>query len=1696
VLHYTSAADNSNEAKKRTAASPQRSVRRAGLTLALTYLSVLQLLSTPAAAYLLDTGGFADGSDSSTILFDAVTSELTGPSLRVPTNATVTAASVYVSGSAGFLNTTTQETTSGDFVTNTASDNLLINSGTLQLATASDTRRLDSSNSFGNASLNRTLISGNTLVLNGATSGTFVSDNISVPAAGWGNLLASANLSAGGSINLSVLAPNGTALVASQAIGAIVDLDPIAYPTIRIRGTLAAPSAPSTPLLRWVTLGQATGDTMIGSGVTRTLTNVTGSDTSWIPRPSTISFTENATSPFITNTGGTYYSNRIENSNFIQVSGTWHMFAAVANASTLRIGHATSTDLSAWTWDAAPVILPGASGWDSSHVDHPWVMLNGTGPGYIMYYSGWKSGTQMQTGIATSGDLYNWTKYGSGPVLASSASGWDSWNTGNGVVAYESGTWKMWYAGSSVSTGGGNQLGYATSSDGFNWSKYASNPVLARGGAGAIDQDDLQLETVRSWGGVYHAYFACNRPTAYRVCYANSTDGTSWAKYANAVVGPSGSGWESGNAWPGDVVVNGGHFILFYSGCTSACGSSQTGRTEANFDPGQIRSTVDFGARAPFRLDSIDFQAVVPGGASAQVSIRSSSDGSTWSTYENLTGSTSISSTPARRFLDIVVYLNGSARSDPPLYASTVVSYTSFMAKGRYASSVFNFPDQISGVKVSLGLLNSSGAITIDVSNDNASAWTRVVDGNWTSLALAGQGLYYALNFEGTPSSSPIVDRVALTVEQRGFASNVTVRLATNGSRFVNASGPFNYGANLTLPVSEINQLVAAFKVANPNATSLDIPFIATSGHFGSVEIREPRMRLALKNPLTTVFAPSVGSARVSENASITFGVNASTYPAGIPINVTWLLDGAAQNGSANQASFSWTPDFFQAGNHTVRCFVENGDFFVNMTWAVFVDNVNRAPTFTLVSPTSPVVVSHTATTTFRADASDLDLETLSYAWRLDGSLIPGNASTINLSAVSLGGHFLNATVSDPYVSISVLWLVTSTNAAPVLVSVNPAGNFAISHASNLTVSVTASDADADPLVFTWRLDGTPSTANTSTFDLLSLPLGIHTLNVTVADPFVRVSFLWLITSTNAAPAIFSADPAGDFAMSHTAVQAVHVVVADQDGEPLAFEWALDGTPQAAIASMLSLGSPPVGVHSLTVTIRDAYTSVSFVWNVTSTNAAPWVQVVSAPPSGENRSHTSSAMFALQVGDADGDALSSAWFVNGGQVAFNQGNLTVDPVGLGALAVRFTVTDALATTEWSWQALGINAAPVVVALTPGARADVSVIDAVNFTVAASDTDGDRLTYTWFMDGTAAGSDSPSFSAPPFRVGAHTVRVTVSDGISDTLFVFSVIAADLPPAIISASPELNFTASHTARLAFSVDAVDYEAETLHYRWTVGSLQLLAIGNATAIGNLSVGDYRVAVEVSDGSSTVRREWQVSITDSPPTLEGVLPPPGTIRLSTFEDVDFTARAIDPDGDPVLLTWFDGNTPLNGTSSVRIRFETPGRRTVSLVAFSSGFRLNLSWTLEVTSLNTAPTIRDALPSQGDLVVIVAEGTPFALTVQDDGVLPLVIEWRVDGALVAHGTGFVYSPNASDVGAHTVTATASDGEFNVTRSWRVQVSATRAVAQTSGGLDLTVVLLLIVAIGAFTALLFTRRKARAPDAFAPVEEHGPEKRP
>lgn len=216
-------------------------------------------------------------------------------------------------------------------------------------------------------------------------------------------------------------------------------------------------------------------------------------------------------------------------------------------------GHRITPAWNWWHWPDSPFVTPGATGtFDEWRVYAPDVLyFNGQ---YHMWYTGSDDDSLLQIGYATSDDGTTWVKHPT-PVLTGGSQLWQDSHVSVPRVVLVDDTLHMWFTSA-------NRAGHATSTDGIEWSQ-TTDPVM-EGEAGTWDSDMVFISDVIYNGTGYTAWYTGMSQDDYAVGYATSSDGIDWTKLADPVLSPSESGWESGFFYGSSVVANGERYYLWY----------------------------------------------------------------------------------------------------------------------------------------------------------------------------------------------------------------------------------------------------------------------------------------------------------------------------------------------------------------------------------------------------------------------------------------------------------------------------------------------------------------------------------------------------------------------------------------------------------------------------------------------------------------------------------------------------------------------------------------------------------------------------------------------------------------------------------------------------------------------------------------------------------------------------------------------------------------------------------------------------------------------------------------------------------------------------------------------------------------------------------------------------------------------------
>lgn len=259
-----------------------------------------------------------------------------------------------------------------------------------------------------------------------------------------------------------------------------------------------------------------------------------------------------------------------------------------------RIGYATSFDGINWTRSPLnPVVDKGKAGtWDRSAIHSPSIIRDVHQ--LKMWYSGW-DGSNHRIGYATAAYDSRFIKEPSNPILDLGPAGsWDDERAYGAFIRFENGKYRMWYSGYDGSL---FRIGYAESTDGLEWKKYNDNPIMDVR-PGTYDEDGVIAPYILFENGEYHMWYTGGFPGLgnTQIGYANSSDGYNWTRPFDIPVldGTGGGSWDDGDVAGACVINDSGVYKMWYGGEEWPVGTWRIGYAVSNDGINWIKPDLGF----------------------------------------------------------------------------------------------------------------------------------------------------------------------------------------------------------------------------------------------------------------------------------------------------------------------------------------------------------------------------------------------------------------------------------------------------------------------------------------------------------------------------------------------------------------------------------------------------------------------------------------------------------------------------------------------------------------------------------------------------------------------------------------------------------------------------------------------------------------------------------------------------------------------------------------------------------------------------------------------------------------------------------------------------------------------------------------------------------------------------------------------
>ncbi|MBL1078487.1 glycosyl hydrolase family 32 [Nocardia sp. 2] len=162
--------------------------------------------------------------------------------------------------------------------------------------------------------------------------------------------------------------------------------------------------------------------------------------------------------------GETWYIN--DHTLIRDARGRWHLFGITHREPAdpfgeIEFAHATAEELHG-PWRTHPSALTADPGYGDTHLWAPYVM-SCAGTYFMFYAGGGVDRTSAAINLATSPDLFEWTRHPDGPLFR------DGYDARDPMVLRIGDSWVMYYCATSTARGGNHVVAYRTSTDLLHW---------------------------------------------------------------------------------------------------------------------------------------------------------------------------------------------------------------------------------------------------------------------------------------------------------------------------------------------------------------------------------------------------------------------------------------------------------------------------------------------------------------------------------------------------------------------------------------------------------------------------------------------------------------------------------------------------------------------------------------------------------------------------------------------------------------------------------------------------------------------------------------------------------------------------------------------------------------------------------------------------------------------------------------------------------------------------------------------------------------------------------------------------------------------------------------------------------------------------------------------------------------------------
>jgi len=211
-----------------------------------------------------------------------------------------------------------------------------------------------------------------------------------------------------------------------------------------------------------------------------------------------------------------------------------------------------------------------------------------------------------------------------------------------------------------------------------------------------------------------------------------------------------------------------------------------------------------------------------------------------------------------------------------------------------------------------------------------------------------------------------------------------------------------------------------------------------------------------------------------------------------------------------------WQTTYGDSGQYTVTVTVSDGELTTSRDVLVIVNKKDETPSIDSAKPIETgLILDEDQAVDFSIEASDLNKDSLTYTWKLDGVYVwDGEQYTYQTDYDSSGTHTVKVEVSDGKLSASKIWSVSvsNVNRPPVLEKIN---DINAKETDKIVITALATDADDDAIVYSISDERFEQEDNAFTLQTDYDSAGAYEVIIYASDDKDKVSQTFTVTVEN-----------------------------------------------------------------------------------------------------------------------------------------------------------------------------------------------------------------------------------------------------------------------------------------------------------------------------------------------------------------------------------------------------------------------------------------------------------------------------------------------------------------------------------------------------------------------------------------------------